>query len=245
MAPRILDTGGSPATGVHVTRSVDVTNEGLASDTLAQMTEALPYLAAGCVFGLSGGFSPGPTTTVMVSQTLRFGVLDGMKVAIAPALTDAPIIIVAVLLVGQLAKFKPILGVISMLGAAFLVFLAVGSFRFREIEISETQVEPRSIRKGFMANLLNPHPYLFWFVIGAPKLLEAAHVGWLSASAFILGLYVCLIGSKMLVAVLVGRSRLFLKSRGYACINRVLGLVLVGFAIFFFRDGLRFLGIVV
>ncbi len=206
-----------------------------------QVMEALPFLVSGCVFGLAGGFSPGPTTTVVVSQTLRFGVLDGIKVAIAPALTDAPIIIVAVLLVGQLAKFEPILGVISLRGAAFLLYLAVESLRVRELKIDETKVEPRSISKGFVVNILNPHPYLFWFVIGAPQLLDAADVGPFSAVLFIVGLYICLIGAKILVAILVGRSRSFLRSRGYVYVNRLLGLALMAFAVSFLRDGLRFL----
>ena len=201
----------------------------------------MTFLVSGCVFGLAGGFSPGPTTTVVVSQTIRFGVFDGIKVAIAPALTDAPIILVAVLLMGQLGRFEPILGIISLLGAAFLLYLAFESFRIRGIEIDEAQVEPRSIGKGFMANLLNPHPYLFWFVIGAPKLIEAAEISWMTAFSFIAGLYVCLIGAKILVAFLVGRSRTFLKSRGYVYVNRILGAVLVVFSIFFLRDGMRFL----
>ena len=204
--------------------------------------QALTFLAAGCIFGLAGGFSPGPTTTVVVSQTLRFGFLEGIKVAIAPALTDAPIILVAVLLVGQLAKFEVVLGVISLLGAALLLYLSFESFRVRGIEIGGTEAEPRSISKGFMANLLHPHPYMFWFVIGAPKLIEAAEIGWMTTVAFIVGLYVCLIGAKILVAFLVGRSRKFLKSRGYVYVNRTLGVVLAGFSIFFLRDGMRFLG---
>lgn len=204
------------------------------------MTETLTYLVVGSIFGLAGGFSPGPTLTVVVSQTLRFGVLDGVKVAIAPALTDAPIILVAVLLVGQLAKFQPVLGVISLFGAVFLLYLAFESFRVRGIEIEETPVEPRSIRKGFIVNLFNPHPYMFWFVIGAPKLIEAARISWITAAAFLAGLYICLIGSKILVAYLVGRSRTFLMSRGYVYVNRVLGVVLGMFAVLFLRDALGF-----
>lgn len=206
------------------------------------MTESFTYLIAGCVFGLAGGFSPGPTTAVVVSQTLRFGVLDGMKVAIAPALTDAPIILVAVLLVGQLAKFESILGMISILGAVFLIYLSYESFRVRGIEIDDGKVEPRSISKGFMANLLNPHPYLFWFVVGAPKLIDAHNISWITAGAFLAGLYFCLIGAKIFVACLVGRSRTFLKSRGYIYLNRFLGVLLFGYALFFLRDAIRFLG---
>ena len=93
-----------------------------------------------------------------------------------------------------------------------------------------------------MANLLNPHPYLFWFVIGAPKLIEAAEVSWMTAGAFLAGLYVFLIGAKILVAILAGRSRSFLRSRGYVYVNRLLDVVLGVFAVFFLRDGLRFLG---
>ena len=206
------------------------------------MIDVLTFFVAGSIFGLAGGFSPGPTTTVVVSQTLRFGVLDGIKVAIAPALTDAPIILVAVVLMGQLARFEFLLGIISLLGAAFLLYLAFESFRVRELKIDDSKVEPRSISKGFMANLLNPHPYLFWFVIGAPKLIEAAEISWMTAIAFIAGLYICLIGAKILVAFFVGRSRAFLKSRGYVYVNRILGAVLAGFSIFFLRDGMRFLG---
>ena len=184
-----------------------------------------------------------PCHTSAAAST-SFGVLEGIKVAIAPALTDAPIILVAVLLMGQLAKFEAVLGIISLLGAAFLLYLAFESFRVRGIEIDETKIEPRSISKGFMANLLNPHPYLFWFVVGAPKLVEAAEISQITAVAFIAGLYTCLIGVKILVAFLVGRSRAFLKSRGYVYVNRILGAVLAGFAVLFLRDGLRFLDVV-
>ena len=142
---------------------------------------------------------------------------------------EAPILVVSVLLVGQLAKFEPVLGITSLLGAAFLLYLVFESFRVRGVEISDSQIEPRSISKGFMANLLNPHPYLFWFVVGAPRLIEGAKISWTTAVAFITGLYVCLTGAKILVAFLVGRSRAFLKSRGYVYVNRFLGAVLAGF----------------
>ncbi len=206
-------------------------------------TEALLFLASGCVFGLAGGLTPGPTTTFVIAQTLRFGFRDGLKVAIAPLLTDAPIIAVALLLVGQLTRFEPVLGSITLLGAAFLGYLAAASFKVRGIELPTEKTEPRSLRKGFMVNLLNPHPYLFWFVIGAPTLLRAASASILAAVLFVVGLYVCLIGAKIVVAWLVARSRRFLKSRGYVYVNRFLGVALALFALLFLRDGLEFLGV--
>jgi len=207
------------------------------------MLGELTVLASGCVFGLAGGFTPGPTTALVVAQTIRFGFLDGLKVAIAPLLTDAPIIVLSVLLVGRLARFESVLGVITLCGAAFLIYLAVESFRVRRVEVADEKVQPRSIRKGFMANLLNPHPYVFWFALGAPTLLKAWTASVLTAVLFLVGLYVCLVGSKILIAWLVARSRGFLNSKGYVYVNRLLGVALVVFALLFVRDGLSFFGI--
>ncbi|MBU0639122.1 MAG: hypothetical protein KKB50_09685 [Planctomycetes bacterium] len=65
-----------------------------------------------------------------------------------------------------------------------------------------------------MANLLNPHPYLFWFVIGAPTLLRAWSASALGAVVFIVGLYACLIGAKVLVALLRGGRACFCNAGG-------------------------------
>jgi threonine/homoserine/homoserine lactone efflux protein len=211
--------------------------------TMGTMLVEATIFIQGCAFGLAGGFTPGPTTAVVVAQTIRFGFLDGIKVAIAPLLTDAPIIILSALLVGQLARFESVLGVITVLGASFLIYLAAESFRVRAIEFAEEDVQPRSVRKGFMANLLSPHPYLFWFVIGAPTLLKAWTISLLAAVLFLIGLYVCLVGSKVLIAWLVARSRGFLESRGYVYVNWLLGVALVVFALLFVRDGLGFFGL--
>jgi threonine/homoserine/homoserine lactone efflux protein len=206
-------------------------------------SETLLFLGSGCVFGLASGFTPGPTTTVLVAQTLRFGLADGIKVAIAPLLTDAPIIALTLLLIGKLARVEPVLGGVTLLGAVFLLYLAVESLRVRGLELQEERADPHSLRRGFITNLLNPHPYLVWSVVGAPTLLKAPSHSMFAAVLFIVGLYVCLIGTKILVAAIVARSRLFLKSRGYVYVNRFLGIALAVFAILFLRDGLAYLGV--
>ncbi len=54
------------------------------------------YLLPGIFIGLSAGFSPGPLMTVVISQTLHHGIKEGLKVAIAPLLTDLPIIAIII-----------------------------------------------------------------------------------------------------------------------------------------------------
>jgi uncharacterized membrane protein YdcZ (DUF606 family) len=53
----------------------------------------------------------------------------------------------------------------------------------------------------------------------------------------------CLVGSKMTIALIVGRSRHLLAGRGYLVVMRTLGVLLVLFALLMFRDGLGFLGV--
>jgi hypothetical protein len=51
-----------------------------------------------------------------------------------------------------------------------------------------------------------------------------------------------LVGSKVVVAVAVGRSRGLLHGPAFVWLNRGLGAVLLVFAALFLRDGLRYLG---
>ena len=60
------------------------------------MLSSLQFVLAGLAFGSAGGFTPGPTITLVISQTLRHGVREGFKIAISPLITDAPIILLAI-----------------------------------------------------------------------------------------------------------------------------------------------------
>ena len=56
------------------------------------------YLSAGTLLGLASGFAPGPLLVLVVAETLRHDVRAGIKVAIAPLITDVPIIVVSLLI---------------------------------------------------------------------------------------------------------------------------------------------------
>lgn len=207
------------------------------------MKSQLTFLLSGIVFGLSGGLAPGPLLTLVISETLKHGIREGIKISLAPLITDLPIILVAVLLLSRLTNVHFLLGLISLCGAAFLVYLGFESISFRGAELSAVSVNPQSLKKGVVANFLNPSPYLFWFSIGAPMVIKAADVSLVAAIFFIAGFYILLVGAKVIVSVLVGKSRQFLKSNRYIYTIRLLGVILLFFALVFLRDGLGFLGI--
>ena len=207
------------------------------------MKSELSLLATGALFGLSGGLSPGPLLMLVISETLKHGTGAGIKVALAPLITDTPILLLAITVVSQLRDIHFVLGLISLGGASFLVYLGYESVVFKGTELAVEGIRPQSLKKGIIANFLNPSPYLFWFSVGAPIVIKAAGIRLLGPVMFVFGMYLLLVGSKVVIAVMTGKSRRFLRSRGYVYTIRILGIVLLLFAAMFVRDGLRFLGV--
>jgi threonine/homoserine/homoserine lactone efflux protein len=206
------------------------------------MIEPLMFLLSGSVLGLAAGISPGPLLTLVVSETIRQNRKAGIAIAIAPILTDIPIVTASVLILTKLSESGFVLGTISMLGALFMGYLAYENITVKGLEISVRQAKGASLRKGIIANVLSPYPYLFWMTVGAPTVLKAFGESFLSAFLFISGFYVLLVGSKIFVALLVDKSRSFLRGPVYIATIKILGFILLLLAAFFIKDGLKLFG---
>jgi threonine/homoserine/homoserine lactone efflux protein len=205
------------------------------------MDPSLSFWITGIVLGLSAGLSPGPLLTLVISETLRHGTTAGVRVGLAPLISDLPIVAASLFLLSRLPDTSVFTGIVSLVGGAFLLYLAVDGLRFRGAPPATGTDRSRSLSKGVATNFLNPNPYLFWFSIGGPLIVRAAAASWTHAVGFVAGFYLLLVGSKIVLALLVGRSRSFLSSRGYVWTLRVLGLFLLLFAAAFLRDGVVFL----
>jgi len=201
-------------------------------------------LASGVLLGLSCGLAPGPLMTLVVAQTLRHGRGEGCKIALAPLITDAPIIVVAVAVAARASEMRTALGVLSIAGALFVLYLAVETFRPAPVEAETTNGGPRSLSKGVLTNLLNPNPWLFWMTIGAASLARAAAASWWVAALFLGLFYVLLVGSKVMLALLAGSSRAFLTGRPYRMVLQGLAVLLVAFATLLLREGLSYLALI-
>ncbi len=201
----------------------------------------LKSLIAGVVLGSSSGFSPGPLSTLVITQTLQHGTREGLKVALAPLITDVPIVAVSLLVLSRLAESGRALGAVSLIGACFVVFLAWKSFCAQPPETEAAASAPRSVWKGTLVNFLSPNPYLFWMTVGAPTTVGAWQRSAAAAALFVAAFYVMLVGGKCAMAVLVGRTRHFITGRIYGVIMKGLGALLLLYAGALARDGLRLL----
>jgi threonine/homoserine/homoserine lactone efflux protein len=200
-------------------------------------------LVTGTVLGLSAGLIPGPLFTFLISQTLKYNAKEGLRVALSPLVTDLPVILIALFALHRLSEFETVLSAICFLGGSFLLYLSYETFRVNPFNVTLEDVKPRSLLRGALVNALNPHPYLFWFSVGAPLVIKAQRESPWGGAAFIVSFYMLLIGSKIGLALVVGKSRTFLAGNPYIYTMRTLGAALFVLALLLFRDGLRLVGI--
>ena len=195
-------------------------------------------IVAGLVCGLSAGLAPGPLLALVLRQSLSHGRREGLLVALSPLVTDLPIVIVTLFLVGRAMQLDAFFVGVSFVGAAYLLVLAVETARAPLPTAEVAGVAPRSLWAGALANALSPHPYLFWLTVGAPTTVTAYRDGGsIAAAGFIAGFYTLLIGSKAVLALVLGGSRGRVSPRVYRTIMAVLGVALAVFAVVLMMEG--------
>ncbi len=200
-------------------------------------------LAKGTLLGLSAGFAPGPLFALVLSETVRHGTGAGVRVALAPLITDLPIVALSILLLSRVSRLNGLLGILTIVGGLFVLYLGWENFSAGDTPVEPGAAPARSLWKGVAVNALSPHPYLFWLSVGAPITLAAFERGPLSAALFLGSFYFFLVGSKVLLALITGRSRAFLGGSAYRWTMRTLGLLLCLLALLLMKEGLVLLGI--
>jgi len=191
-------------------------------------------LLIGVSLGLGAGLAPGPLTALLVSATARRGFPAGARVALAPLVTDVPVVLLCVLVLDALPERA--LGGLGLAGGLFVVWLGVEAFREGDGDDGASAAGGAArpagdLRRGALVNALSPHPWLFWLGAGGPLLVGAG--GALPAGAFLAGFYVLLVGTKLALAGLVARVG---RRPGTA---RVAAVLLVGAGLVLVADGVR------
>lgn len=197
------------------------------------------FVSLGVGLGVSAGFAPGPLTTVVITESLEHGVKSGLKVSLAPFLTDIPIVLLSFFVMAQVAGFHSVLGGISLVGGCFLLYLGFANFKLQPVLVQAGARRSNSLIKGAMTNFLSPNPYIFWISVGGPILIQA---DLFSGTIFMLCFYGMLVPIKMGMAVVAGRSRSFFSGTYYLLLMRFLGVVLWALSFLLFMDGARLVG---
>ena len=192
------------------------------------------YLLQGLGYGGAAAAQPGPFQAYLLSQTLKNGLRSTLVAALAPLMSDGPIVLLVLLVLTQMPDW--FVAALGFGGGFFLLFLAYKAYRSaREMMVTAVAELPtpkkQSIREAALMNMLSPNAYIFWSTIAGPIFLE----GWRQAPshglAFMLGFYGALIGGFMSFVVLFG-----ILGQASPRLNRVLGFVsavaLFGFGLY-------------
>jgi len=190
----------------------------------------LSFIAVGITLGIWAGLSPGPLFAVLVAQSVRYGTREGIKVALAPLITDPPIILVTMLVLTRVKNSHHILGVLSAIGGLYVAYMAYESLCSDAAAPVGKNAVPRTFARAITVNFLSPHPYLFWLTAGGSLILEAWRLGPAVPAVFVACFYACLVGAKLAVAVVIGRTRHMITGAAYTYTMRVLGGLLAVFA---------------
>lgn len=188
-------------------------------------------LLVGLGLGLSGGLAPGPLHRLILTTSLQRGFAAGSRIAVAPLLTDAPIVALTVAVVGALPG--GVVRGLTIAGGAFLVYLGVQTMReAADPMLAGAVTAAQDYRRGVVANLLNPHPWLFWVAVGAPTLVGFWRESAAAAVAFVVGFYLLLVGSKVAFAFAVARGAQMVSAPVQRRLIVAGGVILVGLGVF-------------
>ena len=156
----------------------------------------LPFLIQGASLGLTASISPGPLLFYLISQSLSGGWKRGAIVAIAPLVSDIPLIIVILVVLDHIPPL--LLRLISIVGGIYVIYLAWNLLRSwrqnRSINLDEKSEFRHNLGRAILVNYLSPGPYMFWSLVNGPLLLQALHISILHGIVFLISFYSLFIG---------------------------------------------------
>jgi threonine/homoserine/homoserine lactone efflux protein len=199
------------------------------------MANLLSFFLQGAAIGISAGASPGPLQALLLTETLSGGWKRGLPVTLAPLITDAPIILFALVLLNQVPPL--FLQIVSLAGGILLLYLAWGNWkqvRTSDFLVPEKTRDSGGLKKAILMNWLSPHPYIFWTLVNGPILLSGLRQSTLHGGAFLLGFYGIFTGLMALMVVFFNQIR-----RLGSQVNR--GLIIVSTAALVVFAGILFI----
>lgn len=144
------------------------------------------YIFQGIVYGFAAAVQPGPFQTYLISQTLIKGARRTLPAALAPLLSDGPIIALCLLVLNQIPPWLQ--QFLYIAGGLFVLYLAYGaytSWKHFDLTLPSTETAmQQSILKAALINMLNPNPYIFWTLVTGAILLT----GWRETPMYGVGL---------------------------------------------------------
>jgi threonine/homoserine/homoserine lactone efflux protein len=201
----------------------------------------MQYLLLGGGFAFAAAIQPGPLQAFLLSRVATVGWKRTLPACLAPLLSDGPIVVVVLLVLGQLSS--AVLQLLKAAGGVLLLYLSWAAFQDwrRPIDQQSHNVAPRTLLEAALVNVLNPNPYLGWALVLGPSFRSAWHQCPENAVALIVSFYGTMVAMLALFIMLVGTAR-FLGPRGQHALIALSALILALLGGYLLITGVRNVG---
>jgi threonine/homoserine/homoserine lactone efflux protein len=179
---------------------------------MAGSPELLGHLLLGGALAFGAAIQPGPLQAFLVSRVAARGWARTLPASFAPLLSDGPIAVVSVLVLGRVPATAQ--HVLRAGGGLLLLYLAVRALReWRQPRAPSQASVPRTLAEAAMVNLLNPNPYLGWALVLGPAVVGAWNRRPVYAVAFVTAFYATMVATLAGFVFLVGAVNALDRSR--------------------------------
>lgn len=182
----------------------------------------------GASVGLVAGLVPGAFSTLVATTALERGMGPGLKVALIPLATELPVMLAAVFVLTRLPvqAFRWIGvagGILFILMAAKLLW----DSRDGDPVSAEAQAHGGHFLRVAILGVMSPGPWVFWFFVGAPILLNRWRMSPGQGLLFLAAFMACFIGAMLVLAWGVASGRRLLNLLWYRRTLKAASAVLV------------------
>ena len=202
------------------------------------------------VVSLSGALSPGPLTTLAITEGTRRGRWSGWWLSVGHCIVEAVLVFAIAYGLGTWLKHPLIGAIIGVVGGAFLAWmgwgLLSGAWRRQLTLAAAATADPPPVTRlglvpaGIVLSVGNPYWSLWWATVGAGFILSSQQWGlvgvavvfmihWLSDLLWLTGL-----------GFLVGSGRRLMSENVYRGVLLVCGAFLILFSAYFIYSGVGF-----
>ncbi len=198
-------------------------------------------IISGLTLGFLLAISVGPIIFAIIKQSLNNGHKGGYAFVAGVSASDIGLVLVCNILSSLFQKAIDNKVAIGVTGSIFLIAIGIYTLFFKKAEFKEEKTLPNKQFKkrelfgiflsGFFMNVLNPGVFIFWLAATAKIHTQAAEQ--LHPTRYLITVYtICLgfvLATDIAKVLLAGKIRSKLTPHNIHIINKISGLILIGF----------------